>query len=277
MLVYESILRYIEANLQSKIGIEALARHVGYSKYHFCRLFKETTGQSVGTFIQRRRLLKVLQALCRGESAANVIHDYGFDTYAGFYKAFIRMFGCNPKAYVEAHREVIPLHIMEEKLMEQYKTQRCVLTHLREADIPDAIRLLTEPQVRAHLGGVLTEDAAVSRLKEWIAADDSVHYAVRHAETGALMGILAVAPHHNLIDKEISYQFLPEYWGNGYAYETIGWLLVHCKDELHIETVVSETQSANERSCRLLKKLGYEEQEKLVRFGSEQTIFRKQL
>ena len=156
-------------------------------------------------------------------------------------------------------------------------TERCVLSRLCEKDIPEAIRLLTDPQVREFLGGPVPQDVAVHRIKGWINAPDSIHYAVRNKETNALLGIIDISPHHNLIDKEISYQFLPEYWSKGYAYEVLNWLLAHCKNDLHVITVVSETQSANARSCELLKRLGYEEKERLMRFGAEQILYTKHL
>ena len=156
-------------------------------------------------------------------------------------------------------------------------TERCILSRLCENDIPEAIRLLTDPRVREYLGGSVPEDVAPYRIKGWINAPDSIHYAVRSKETSRLMGIIDISPHHNLIHKEISYQFLPEYWGKGYAYEVLNWLLAHCKNDLHVANVVSETQSANARSCALLNRLGYEEKERLIRFGSEQIIFEKHL
>lgn len=277
MFAYENTLRYIEENLQAEINIGDLAEHAGYSKYHFCHIFKETLGQPAGRFIKRLRLLYVLHALYDGASAADVIHNYGFDTYAGFYKAFVQMFGCSPKVYVEMHKDELPLNVMEESFMTQYTTDRCILSHLCENDIPEAIRLLSDSQVREYLGGPVPEDVAVHRIKGWIDAPDSIHYAVRNKEMNSLMGIIDISPHHNLIDKEVSYQFLPEYWGKGYAYEVLNWLLAHCKNDLHVATVVSETQSANTRSCELLKRLGYEEKERLTRFGAEQIIFEKHL
>lgn len=158
-----------------------------------------------------------------------------------------------------------------------YFTPRCKLSLLCENDVLEAVRLLTDPQVREYLGGPVPEDIALHRVRGWIYAPDSIHYTVRHKETNALMGIIDISPHHNLIDKEISYQFLPEYWGKGYACEVLTWLLDHCKKDFHVATVVSETQSANTRSCKLLKRLGYEEKKRLIRFGAEQIMFEKYL
>ena len=161
------------------------------------------------------------------------------------------------------------------KAVSCYTTARCRVLPLCENDIPEATRLLTDPQVRKYLGGPVPEDIAPHRIREWIYAHDSIHYAVRHGETNALMGVIDISPHHNGIDKEISYQFLPEYWGSGYTYEALRWMLTHCKNDLCVATVISETQSANTRSRSLLKGLGYQEKARLIRFGAEQVIYEK--
>lgn len=154
-----------------------------------------------------------------------------------------------------------------------YETDRCVLSLLQKTDIPEALRLLTDEQVRAYLGGPVSEEEARRRLRIWSDRPDSVYYAVRLKVNKALIGIVDISPHHNVRDKEISYQFLPEFWGMGYASEVLRWLLRHCREELQIDAVISETQSANRRSCKLLERVGYVEQDRIMRFGAEQIIY----
>lgn len=55
---------------------------------------------------------------------------------------------------------------------------------------------------------------------------------------------------------EISYAFLKEYWGNGYAYETMKSTLNYCQNELKLKRILIETQSKNIRSNKLIQKLG---------------------
>ena len=46
--------------------------------------------------------------------------EYGFDTYAGFYMAFCREYGCSPAVYLKDHNPVRPYRInlkQEEKIM----------------------------------------------------------------------------------------------------------------------------------------------------------------
>jgi len=52
------------------------------------------------TNISACRLDAALQEMAMGAKAVDVAFDYGFDTYAGFYKAFVRMYGISPKKYL---------------------------------------------------------------------------------------------------------------------------------------------------------------------------------
>jgi len=96
----QAILNYIEQNLQSNISAEELANFAGYSIWHFYRLFSQATGMPLGGYIQKRRLDCALEEISRGRSGVDAALAYGFDTYAGFYKAFVRMYGCAPKQFL---------------------------------------------------------------------------------------------------------------------------------------------------------------------------------
>ena len=86
-------LDYIERNLKTIITIEELASIVGYSVWHYCRLFSQIVGFPVAGYISKRRLDRAIMEISDGRKAVDVVLEYGFDTYAGFYKAFVRMYG----------------------------------------------------------------------------------------------------------------------------------------------------------------------------------------
>jgi AraC-like DNA-binding protein len=106
--IIKASLEYIERNLKTDITIEELARTAHYSAYHFCRVFSSVMGSSVGHYILKRRLDHALAEIAGGRKAVDVVLDYGFDTYAGFYKAFVRMYGCSPKKYLAIYQEHKP-------------------------------------------------------------------------------------------------------------------------------------------------------------------------
>ena len=83
-------LDYIEENLQTEITAEELAEMAHHSLFHYYRLFQQATGLPVMQYILRRRLLHGVYAMKQGQTKTDAALRFGFDTYAGFYKAFCR-------------------------------------------------------------------------------------------------------------------------------------------------------------------------------------------
>ncbi len=159
------------------------------------------------------------------------------------------------------------------KPTEKIETERCTLQCLCEKDLEEAAQLFLSFEVRRYLGGVISKETALKKLRSWMDADEGLYFCVRLKSSGAFIGLIDISPHHNPRYKELSYQFLPAAWGHGYAHETIKALIEYCADTLHLTRLVSETQTANSRSCVLLEKLGYALLEKLERFGCGQSLY----
>ena len=124
-------LDYIEENLKGELTAEELAEKAGYSLSHYSRLFWEATGMSVGHYILRRRLLHAGWDMSRGGSFIETALRWGFDTYAGLYRAFVREFGCTPTEYQRSGRGRKPWRIdlcKEEPIM-THKDAARVLKH----------------------------------------------------------------------------------------------------------------------------------------------------
>ena len=100
----QSSLAYIEHNLKTYITAEELAQMAGYSAGHYYRLFCRETGVSIACYILKRRLDHALAEISSGKKGVDVVLEYGFDTYAGFYKAFVKMYGCSPKKYLKLNQ-----------------------------------------------------------------------------------------------------------------------------------------------------------------------------
>lgn len=57
-------------------------------------------------------------------------------------------------------------------------------------------------------------------------------------------------------------------------FESIRAMLDTLKNEGEIKELIAETQSKNLKSCQLLKKLGFELDNTVVRFGENQNIYK---
>lgn len=122
-------LDYIEENLRTKITAAELAEMAYISLFHYYRLFQQATGLPVMQYILRRRLLHGVYAINKGSSKIDAALTYGFDTYAGFYKAFCREFGSTPSEFLKSCRARRPYRI------DLTKEEHMTVTHKKAAQI----------------------------------------------------------------------------------------------------------------------------------------------
>jgi len=116
-------LDYIEQNLKTEIKTAELANMTGYSVTHYYRLFNKATGLSVANYISKKRINHALFEILAGRKAIDAVLDYGFDTYAGFYKAFVKMYGCSPMKYLTYYKNLTTKEL-EEILMDYNLTEK---------------------------------------------------------------------------------------------------------------------------------------------------------
>ncbi len=145
---------------------------------------------------------------------------------------------------------------------------------LEPSDLDHVVSLETDVEVRQFLGGPKDERIICSEFHHYFRAERFSHnWTIRNKEDGSFIGLITLDAHHNGIDTEVSYQILPECWGQGYATEAVQAVIVYGLEVLKLPRIVAETQMANIRSRRLLERLDFCLQEKVVRFGEEQAIY----
>ncbi len=127
--ILQESLDYIEDNLKTDITPEELADMAGFSLYHYYRLFLAATGFPVMQYILRRRLRHGIYAMAQGSSGIEAALTYGFDTYAGFYRAFQREFGATPSSFLRQNRAKRPWPIC------LYKEEHKMLSKKKAAEI----------------------------------------------------------------------------------------------------------------------------------------------
>ena len=105
-------------------------------------------------------------------------------------------------------------------------TERCMLIPLSMEDYDDIKQLYENERVRKYLGGPVDEVGYGKRFNETIHSQNAaLHWTIRLRETEAFIGLVFLDTYHDERDIEIGYQFLPDYWGKGYATEVITYIL----------------------------------------------------
>lgn len=113
----QNALDYIENNLKTEINTAELCNMAGYSYVHFCRLFSHYVGLSPSEYITRRKLIHAVYDMSNGITKVDIALSYGFETYAGFYKAFKREFNCSPSEFIKFYKSEKPykINILQEE------------------------------------------------------------------------------------------------------------------------------------------------------------------
>jgi ribosomal-protein-alanine N-acetyltransferase len=155
------------------------------------------------------------------------------------------------------------------------ETARCRLRLVRAADRNDVLALYRNEDVRRYLGGVVDERIIGHRFDQMLDSSKARNWTVYRKEDGAFIGLVTLGRHHDEQEPEISYQYLPSFWGQGLAREALDALLRFASDVLGLAQVLAETQSKNLPSRRLLERLGMVPVRTLIRFGEEQIIYRR--
>lgn len=96
----QSTLRWIEANLEEEINIDAAASQAQMSRAVFTKYFKKYTDSTLADYVSSARLEKAAFLLCETSlSIAEAAHQSGHRNLGHFYKRFQHRFDLTPSRY----------------------------------------------------------------------------------------------------------------------------------------------------------------------------------
>lgn len=154
------------------------------------------------------------------------------------------------------------------------ETKRCKLFKIQQNDYEDVKKLYTDERVRQFLGGTIEEPVYKIKFDDMCCVENKgLYWVIRQKDNNQFIGLVSLDLHHDGISTETSYQILPQWWGYGYGTEIVQEVISYAFEKLNLTKVVAETQTANESSCRLLRRVGMSLEETVERFGAEQSIF----
>lgn len=96
----QAAIDYIEENLTQDIDNAALAKVVGYSEYHFLRVFRKVVGITPADYIRKRRISEIVRCMDREERPiSEIAFEFGFNSKENFTRAFKREHHILPTDY----------------------------------------------------------------------------------------------------------------------------------------------------------------------------------
>lgn len=105
-----STLIHIQTHLENDLNLDTLAERVGFSAYHYHRIFRDIIGEPVKEYVRRLRIERAAYRLkVSEETILHIALDAGFKTHESFTRAFTRQFHITPNVfrnnYLRASRE----------------------------------------------------------------------------------------------------------------------------------------------------------------------------
>jgi len=163
--------------------------------------------------------------------------------------------------------------------LDELRTERLLLRRPTPADHADLLRMHSDPEVMATLGGVRSEAETGAYLRQLIAHWDNhaFGYWIAHdPETGAFAGraglrLMVVAGQPEI---ELGYGFMSDYWGRGIATEAAAAIVRVGFESVETRDLVCFTETTNDRSQRVMEKAGFRYEKDFVYADISHRLYR---
>ncbi|MDE6386657.1 MAG: AraC family transcriptional regulator [Lachnospiraceae bacterium] len=100
-VMFTNLLNFIDAHYADDLTLEQAADYIGFSKYHFTRLFKQHTNTTFHNYLCHKRI-QAAQAMLTADMnlpVTDIAFRIGFNNLTTFSRCFNRYTGCSPTEY----------------------------------------------------------------------------------------------------------------------------------------------------------------------------------
>ena len=153
--------------------------------------------------------------------------------------------------------------------MEVARTERLRLRWLDARDAPFVLELVNDPAWIRYIGD---RNVRTLRDAERYIDDGPVAmyartgfglYLVESRRTGEPVGLCGLIKRDSLEDVDLGFALLPGHRGKGYALESAAAVMAYARAVVGLSRIVAILSRDNERSRRLLEKLGFEREREI--------------
>ncbi len=97
---FKTLAEWLAMHSSENISMDEAATHVGYSKFHFARLFKEYTGMTFNDYQTTLKLKEVERQLADTDlQISDIAMSCGFNNLTSLSRCFKKQYGCSPSQF----------------------------------------------------------------------------------------------------------------------------------------------------------------------------------
>ena len=181
------VFKYIDEHLREDLSLSVLAKIALFSPFHFHRIFKFITTETVNEYVSRKRIEKAaLDLLHKEHTISELAHQYGFSESSSFSRSFKKHFGESPMAFKKSNpNRHSKIRQLESKIGQDYPDHEkyiCIMNELKNwIDMNAKIEIKEFPKM--HLASITCQGpqnlaATFQKLIKWATPN-----ALMHAQT----------------------------------------------------------------------------------------------
>ncbi|WP_445457762.1 AraC family transcriptional regulator [Flavobacterium sp. HNIBRBA15423] len=139
-----TVFEYIDDNLDSELSLETIAKIAFYSPYHFHRIFKIITNETLNNYITRRRIEKSAALLLHKKeiTISDLVTQFGFTSISTFTRAFKNYYGESPTSFRKSNSlkfsKISQIDSKNSQIETNYDTYICNIINLKKWTIMNA-------------------------------------------------------------------------------------------------------------------------------------------
>lgn len=166
-----SVLDFVENNLDGDLSLEQLSQKAHYSPYHFHRIFSLIVDEKLNEYINRKRIERIASILLMEYAIPikTLAYTYGFNSESSFSRAFKKYYGITPTKFKTEGKT-----ILSKIGIEVFTTQKyiCSIDNIKkwiEMNAQITLKELEEIKLAGimHIGEFDKMSQMFQRLLEW--------------------------------------------------------------------------------------------------------------
>lgn len=178
------VFEYIDANLDTDLSLNAVSEIAFFSPFHFHRVFKTISGETLREYVTRRRIERsALDLLHKNTAMSEIFLRYGFTDKSSFTRTFKKFYGVSPSEFKKSNpnrfSKIRQLESKNGQPYPEYEKYICVINNLK-----NWITMNAKPEIRevskmdlAYVSGIGPQNlqAAYEKLIRWARPKGLLH------------------------------------------------------------------------------------------------------